>query len=267
MRAGWNKGRTLFEVWLAHMSAYRAEIIIWMLSGILPLIMLAVWIGKAQASGGSVEGFTPQDFTAYFLGAWLTQQMIVAWVSWELDYQIRQGQLSPKLLRPLDPLWEFLAGHVTERVVRLPFVVVVIVAGVLLVPGTRLTPDVWHVLAYALTAVLAFLIRFLIAYCVGLLAFWFDQATALDELYFIVATFLTGGFAPLSLYPPAVRAVIEWLPFPYLVFYPVQVLNGTIAAPAIGRVILVQLVWLAILAGLRQWLWRRGLRRYGAVGA
>ena len=266
-RAAWNKARILMEVWFAHMSAYRAEIFIWMLAGTIPLVMMAVWIGKANAAGGDVNGFTQAQFAAYFLSAWLSQQMTVAWVSWELDFQIRQGQLSSKLLRPLDPLWEHLAAHTTERIVRLPFVLVVIGIGLTLVPGTRITSDVWHVLAYLPIITLAFLIRFVIAYCIGILAFWFDQATALDELYFVIAAFLTGSFAPLSLYPPAVRAVIEWLPFPYLVYYPAQVLTGAVHGAEIGRIIAVQLVWLTLLVLLRQWLWRRGLRRYGAVGA
>lgn len=267
MRAALNKARVLFTVWFAHMSAYRAEIVIWMLAGSVPLIMMAVWIAKAEASGGSTGGFTPSAFAAYFLAAWLTQQLIVAWVAWELDYQIRQGHLSPKLLRPLDPFWEFFAGHGSERIVRLPFMLVILVAGLLLVPGTRLTPDAGHVLAYALCAVLAFSIRFLIAYSIGLLAFWFDQAVALDDFYYVAAAFLTGTFAPLEFYPPFVRAAVEWTPFPYLVYYPVRVLTGAAGGPEIARVLGVQLAWLLGLTVVRNLLWKQGLKRYGAVGA
>lgn len=267
MSAAWRKSRTLLEVWFAHMSAYRAEIFIWMLTGMIPLIMLAVWIGKAQAEGGAIGDFTPQRFAAYFLGAWVSQQFVVAWVSWELDYQIRQGIMSPKLLRPLDPFWEHLAMHVTERLVRLPFIVVVIGAGLLIVPGTRITPDAWHVLLYFLSINLAFLIRFLIAYCIGLLAFWWDQAVALDELYFTIAAFLTGSFAPLDLYPAWARAAIEWTPFPYVIYYPVQILNGSVGSGEIARIVGVQALWIAAFAAARAVLWRRGLRRYGAVGA
>lgn len=267
MIAALRKGQALMTVWFAHMSAYRAEIVIWMLTGSLPLIMLAVWIGKASASGGAVGGFTPTDFAAYFLSAWLTQQFMVAWVAWELDRQIRLGELSPKLLRPIDVFWEHIAAHITERMVRLPFMVVVLGLGLLLVPGTRLTPGVAHVGAYLVCVSAAFVVRFLIAYCVGLLTFWFDQATALDEFYYVIAAFLTGSFAPLDLYPPAVRALIEWTPFPYLVYYPVQVLNGTLSWSEIGRVLAVQLAWIVGLALLRNLLWRYGLRKYGAVGA
>lgn len=267
MTASLRKARVLFSVWFAHMSAYRAEIVIWMLSGSVPLIMMAVWIAKAQAGGGAAGGFTPQDFAAYFLAAWLTQQWIVAWVAWELDTQIRMGHLSPKLLRPLDPFWEQFAAHYTERIVRAPFMALVVLAGLVIVPGTRLTPDVWHALAYIGCASIAFTIRFLIAYCVGLLTFWFDDAKAIDEFYYVTAALLTGSFAPLEFYPPLLRAVVEWTFFPYLVYYPVRVLNGVSSGGEIARVFGVQLAWLAVLVLLRSVLWKRGLRRYGAVGA
>jgi ABC-2 type transport system permease protein len=267
MRQILNKTRVLLTVWFGHMSAYRAEILIWIFAGSVPLIMLAVWIGMARQNGGAVGEFTPPAFAAYFLAAWLSQQLIVSWPSWELDYQIRQGLLSPKLLRPLNVFWEHVAMHVAERVVRLPVIIVVLVAGVLLVPGTTITPDAPHALVYLLSINLAWAIRFQIAYCVGLLSFWFDQATALDELYAVVAAFLTGAFAPLDFYPPLVRAAIEWTPFPYLVYYPVRMLTGVADWAETWRVLGVQSIWVLIFFVVRTVLWRRGLRRYGAVGA
>lgn len=261
------KARVLLSVWFAHMSAYRAEIIIWMLTGAVPLIMLAIWIGKARASGGEVGGYTPQDFAAYFLAAWFSQQWIAAWVAWEMDTHIRTGTLSPRLLRPIDPMWEFAAGHFTERLVRLPFMLIVLAIGVMLVPGTSITPGVVNMLAYLCCVLLAFAIRFMFAYCTGLLAFWFDQATAIDEFYYIIAAFLTGSFAPLSFYPPTVRALIEWTPFPYLVYYPARVLTGEETGTAILRILGAQIAWLAVFVVAWIVLWRRGVRRYGAVGA
>lgn len=194
----WRKARVLFNAWLAHMTIYRAEILIWMLVGMLPLIMMAVWIGKAQSAGGNLQGFTPQGFAAYFLAAWLSQQFTVVWVAWEMDFAIRQGNFSVKLLRPLDPAWEYAAQHFTERFVRGPFVIGIVALGVFLVPGTVLTPSLLHVLAFAGVIQLAFLVRFLIGYCIGMLCFWLENATAFDEFYFVLATFLAGSFAPLE---------------------------------------------------------------------
>lgn len=267
MSRAFNKGKVLLAVWFAHMSAYRAEIVIWMLTGAVPLIMLAVWIGKATASGGTLGGFTPQDFAAYFLAAWITQQLVVAWVAWDLDTQIRTGGLSPKLLRPLDYLWEQASNHVAERLVRLPFMFLIVVGGLLLVPGTRLVPDLLHLAAYGLAVSLAFTIRFLISYCIGLLAFWFDQATSIEDFYYTIAAFLTGSFAPLEFYPPLVQSVIAWTPFPYVVYHPVRILTGAAGGAEIVRIVSVQGAWVILWAMLRLLLWRRGIRRYGAVGA
>ncbi len=265
--ANWRKASVMFNTWLAHMTAYRAEIVIWMLSGTVPLVMMAVWIGKAQSEGGSVGGFSAQDFAAYFLAAWLSGQMVVAWVAWELDFSIRQGTFSTKLLRPINPFWEFLAQHVTERFVRGPFIVLILLAGVLLVPGTRLVASVPHLLAFLLAITLAFMVRFLIAYCIGLCCFWLENATALDELYFILSVMLAGSFAPLSFYPDWLRPILDWLPFPYIVYYPARILTGALEWSEIWRVIGVQVLWLAGTFALFQLLWHLGRRRYGAVGA
>ncbi len=262
----WRKFRALFNAWLAHMTAYRAELVIWMLVGAQPLIMMAVWIGKAQNAGGNLQGFSSAGFAAYFLATWLAQQFTVAWVAWELDFNIRQGSLSTKLLRPLDPFWEFLAQHFTERFVRGPIVIGFVLIGALSV-GTRITPDILHVLAFAVAIFLAFTIRFLIAYCIGLCCFWFESATALDELYWTLSVMLGGGFAPLEFYPSWLHNLANWTPFPWIVYQPVKILTGTIAWPEVARVILIQIVWILLFALLRQILWRAGLKKYGSVGA
>jgi ABC-2 type transport system permease protein len=267
MNYAWRKARALFSAWLAHMTIYRAEILIWMLVGTLPLIMMAVWIGKAQAAGGNLGGFSPQTFAAYFLSAWLSQQFTVAWVVWEMDFQIRQGQFSVKLLKPLDPFWEYFAQHFTERLVRGPFVIVIVVAGTLLVPGTILTPDVQHLLAYVLVIHLAFSMRFLIAYCIGMLCFWLENATAFDEFYFVLSIMLGGAFAPLEFYPAWLRAFVEWTPFPYIVYYPAKVLSGQLPWGQVGQVVAIQALWIVGLGLLSRVMWRAGLKRYGAVGA
>ncbi len=263
----WRKFKALFGAWLAHMTVYRAEILIWMLSGTIPLIMLAVWIGQAQAAGGTVGGFSASDFAAYFLAAWLSGQMIVAWVAWEIDFAIRQGTFSSKLLRPINPFWEYFMQHITERFVRGPFILAVVALGTLLIPGTRLVASAGHLLVYILAIILAFAIRFLIAYCIGLLCFWLENATALDELYFVLSIMLSGSFAPLDFYPAWLRPILEFLPFPYIVYYPAQILIGRLPWSEIARVLLVQCVWLAIIFVLFSWLWKAGRRHYGAVGA
>ena len=101
MRALAFKARVLFATRFAEMAEYRAEVVIWMLSGTLSLVMMLVWMAQAAAApGGQIRGYSAPEFATYFLSTWLVSQLLVVWVSHELDFQIRQGTLSPQLLRP-----------------------------------------------------------------------------------------------------------------------------------------------------------------------
>jgi ABC-2 type transport system permease protein len=58
------KALTLLTVYYAYMLEYRAELILWVLSGSLPIILMGVWIKAAQ---GGRFGLSPVDFARYFL--------------------------------------------------------------------------------------------------------------------------------------------------------------------------------------------------------
>jgi ABC-2 type transport system permease protein len=263
-----NKLRVLLQTQFAHMTAYRAEIVLWMLLGVLPLLMMMVWIAQAnQSPTGSFRGYNAGAFASYFLGVWVSTQLVVVWVVWELDSHIRLGTLSSKLLRPIDPFWEYLAMHVGEKMVRVPFLALIATLGLVLVPGAGFSSNPLNWSAYALSITLAFLMRFLIAYCIGMLAFWSEQAIAVEELYWAVYAVLSGVFAPLEFYPELMRSIVEWTPFPYLIYFPARVLSGQTAGIEIARGLIVQICWLALFAILRWVMWLAGLKRYGAVGA
>ena len=266
--APWRKARTILSVYVAQSTAYRAELLIWMLSGTLSFVMMALWIAQARsAPGGQIGGFSPADFASYFVGTWVTTQLLVVWVVYELDFQIRLGHLSPKLLRPLDPIWEHLSSHLADKLIRLPFLVL-IAAGVLwLVPGAHFTGDPLVYLAYAALALLGFALRFLIEYCIGLLGFWTESTTSFQDLLWLAYAALGGIFAPLPLYPEAVQRVAAWTPFPYMIGLPAGMLAGTASWAQVGHGFLVLMFWALGFFSLRLALWRLGLRRYGAVGA
>jgi ABC-2 type transport system permease protein len=75
-----------------------------------------------------------------------------------------------------------------------------------------------------LAIVLSFCLRFTMQYTFALLAFWTERASAVEQFWFLLYTFLSGMVAPLALFPDAVRAVVLWTPFPYLIYFPASIL-------------------------------------------
>ena len=262
MSWAWRVARALLGSQYALMLEYRAEIALWALSGVLPLIMLGVWSGSGAAAAA---GLSPQQLSHYFLAAFVVRQFTVVWLIQVFEDDALQGRLSPFLLQPLSPLWRYLAAHFSEQASRIPFVAVMLLAVGLAAPGLLWLPSASNLLLGILAIVAAFLLRFLLQVLVTTLCFWSERAAALDRLLMIPYLFLSGLVAPLDTFPPAVRRLALATPFPWMVDFPARLLAGEPLNLALGFGAIA--AWCLLLLPIGHWLWRAGLRRYSAMGA
>jgi len=244
------------------MVEYRAELLFWALSNSLPIILMGVWNQAAQSGR---FGLAPIDLVRYFLAVFIVRQFTIVWVVWEFEKEVLEGKLSPKLLQPIDPVWHHVAGHLAERLARLPFALGLIVLFFALYPQAFWLPNLQTLLIFFITINLAFVLRFIIQYTFAMLAFWTERATAIEQLWFLFYLFLSGLIAPLQLFPESVRNVVQWTPFPYMVHFPSAILIGL--PVNIGQGLLVIIGWSVLFLGLNRWLWRKGLKRYSGMGA
>jgi ABC-2 type transport system permease protein len=256
------KVQAFLVVYYAYMLEYRAELFLWALSGTLPLILMGVWTKAAQ---GGQFGLEPSDFARYFLTVFFVRQFNVVWVIWEFEKEVVQGKLSPRLLQPIDPVWHHVAMHLSERFARLPFAFALAGLFFLLYPQAIWVPSLGSVLLFFLIVLLAFTLRFLMQYTFALFAFWTERASAIEQFSFLFYLFLSGVIAPLEVFPPLVRAIALWTPFPYLIHFPAAILIGL--PVNIGQGILVMLGWCLLFFILNRWLWRKGLKQYSGMGA
>lgn len=256
------KAATLFSVWLAYMLEYRAELFLWALAGALPLILLGVW---REAAGSGAFPLDQAEFARYFLMVFLVRQLTVVWVVWQFEEDLVQGKLSHKLLRPLDPLWEYLFAHLAEQAARLPFVLLLFALFLLLYPEARFVPKAPDLLLGLGLTALAFLARFSMQYTLALFAFWTERAIKLEELWFVLYLFLSGLIAPLEVFPEPLKTLALLTPFPYLVYLPAALLSGQAVSLLPGLWVL--LLWMGLFLLCGRALWRLGLNRYSGQGA
>ncbi len=256
--------RVLLSVTLAAFIEYRAEVLIWMIAGTLPLMMMFIWMGLA--ANGPVGGYAAEDFAAYFLLVFILRQFTVCWVVQPLSREIRLGEMSARLMRPLDPYWSFVADHMIALLMRMPIVPPVVLLGLILT-GAFVKLSLAAVPLFLLAMAGAWLIRFNMHYSLGLVAFWTDQATAFESLLFTVYMVFGGALFPIDLLPPPAQAIIALTPFPYMIGFPVDAMLGKLSGIELLRGFGMQLVWTLVFIGTRQLAWRHGLKRYSAVGA
>jgi ABC-2 type transport system permease protein len=255
---------TMLRIGLAEAVAYRAELLVWLLATNMPLVMLALW--SAVAHEAPVGRFTQRDFVAYYLAALVVRLMTGAWVVWELTFEIRQGTLAYRLLRPLHPLVAYAAENIAAMPVRLAVSLPVALLGLWLTSAERLTRDPLLLLLFPLTVFGAWLITFLAMALVGTLAFRADSATSLFEIWMGLYGLLSGYLVPLELFPPWVAGVARWLPFRSMLGYPVELVTGLLSRPQALLELAIQWGWIAGLLLAVRLAWQAGLRRFAAFG-
>jgi ABC-2 type transport system permease protein len=262
MHWAWKKAIAILSVYYAHMIEYRAEIFFWVLSGSLPIILMGVWIEAAQ---GGQFGLSPVDFARYFFAVFLVRQFTNVWVIWEFEQEVVEGKLSLKLLQPLDPAWHHVARHIAEKMTRFPIAILLTLLFFSLYPQAFWIPHWQNALLCVVAIALAFTLNFLIQYTFSLVAFWSERASSIQQFWFLFYIFLSGVVAPLSVFPEHVRAIVLWLPFPYLLYFPAALLVD-FPLPVL-KSSLILLAWIVFFFVLNRWLWHRGLRHYSGMGA
>ncbi len=252
--------RNTWLSWMQHRGFFFLLAFMWMVP---PLIYLFVWM--TAAGSGDIGGFDRGAFVAYYLALIVVNQVTYATTNWTVGDFIRYGNMNILLMRPISPVFDALAQEIAGKVVFMAFVgPFVFILGLILRPEISVTPV--RGLQFVLALGLAWALRFFWGYWIALLAFWSTRADALlavqDSLIFLLA----GQIAPVALLPGIFRHAAVYLPFRYMIGFPVEVLTGNLSAADIQLGFVFQLGWLIFTAGLFALVWQKGVRQYSAVG-
>lgn len=251
--------RSLFG-WMAGRGFFWSLALGWMMPS---LVYLFVWLRVALQQ--PVNGFSRDDFIAYYLCLILVNQFTYPVSNWTVGDVIRSGKFSSWLLRPLPPIYEAIASDAAMKMVSMPFTIgVVVVIGLILRPA--FTFSLASLTTFILALLLAQILRFLLAYLLALLALWAARADALLLLNDTLVFLLAGQIAPTALLPEALQSAATVLPYRYLLGFPIELLLGKLSGPEVWQGFAWQLGWLAAVIALYRLIWRRGLRHYTAVG-
>jgi ABC-2 type transport system permease protein len=259
--------RAQFKTTIAEQFQYRGALVIWLLGLMLePVIFLSIWSAVARSQGGAVDGLTPADFAAYYLLAMAVQHASFTWIMWEMEWWIRQGSLSPLLVRPVHPIHRHIANNLTFKLLTAAVLAPVIIV-LVLVFRPNFSVSAWTIAAFVPALLLAMALRFAMEWTLATLAFWVTRVFAINQVYYSAFLFLAGLAAPLALLPGPVRTLVEWLPFYRVLGFPVDLLLSRLTPREALAGFGAQIGWLVIMLIAVNVSWSRGIRQYSAVGA
>jgi ABC-2 type transport system permease protein len=266
LRSGVDFYLTLMRTAITSQFQYRAANYLYMLGMIAePVIYLVVWSTIADQSGGSVQGFTPAEFAAYYIVWTLVRNMNIVFAGPAWEWRIRQGELSGWLLQPVHPLHRDIAWFAGWKVVMIVLWIPIAVA-LTLIFDPALDPTVQEMAVFAVAIWGAYLIRTMFMSALGMICFWTTRGAAIFDLYMTLELLLSGRLVPLPLMPDWVQTLAWFFPFQWAFYFPIESLVGDLTTRELIGGLGMQLAWILVGYGLFTLVWRPAIRRYSAVG-
>ena len=210
--------------------------------------------------------FGQSDFVAYYLAALVVRLMTGAWVVWELNFEIRQGTLAFRLLRPIHPLVAYAAENVAAMPLRLAVSLPVALVALWILGGKHVTHDP---LLLALFPVTVSRPGSSPSWPWPWSAAWPSGSTRpppSSRSGSGSSAIFSGYLVPLELFPAWVAALARFLPFRYMLAFPVELVTGGLTRSQALAELGVQWLFVLLLLGTAAAVWRLGLRRFAAFG-
>jgi ABC-2 type transport system permease protein len=230
-----------------------------------PVIYIVVWSTVAEQQGGSVGGFTPGEFAAYYIVWTLVRNFNIALTPWAWEDRVRRGELAAMLLHPVHPFHSDLAGLAGWKVVVLVmWLPIAAVLTILFQPTFDFGP--LDAAVFLVSIWLAYVLRSLLLWLLGLITFWTTRVGPFFDIFFAAELLLSGRLVPLSLMPSWAQQLASVLPFKWTFGFPIESLVGDLSEAELVAGLAAQLGWIVGLALAVRIGWGFAVKRFSSVG-
>jgi ABC-2 type transport system permease protein len=250
---------------------YRVNYLTRTLFSFIPLFaMLSLWrtIYASNEHVGQANGFTQAQMIFYYLLVAVVDVLTaVNEDDWQIAADIREGNISQFLLKPIDYLWYRLCLFFSGRLAFLAMAAVPLAVFIFCYRQYILPPPSGVAFAvFLFSLVLTALLQFFISYAMAMLAFWLLEISTFIFILFAFEYLASGHLFPLDVLPAGLKQILFLTPFPYQLYFPIQIYMGKVTGGDLWHGIVVQFFWVLAAYIFARFMWRRGIKQYSAFG-
>jgi ABC-2 type transport system permease protein len=235
------------------------------------VVILRMWVftlvfHAAFASKGvaSINGYSATMSVWMVMFAQCIQQAGKGRAALVITGEVQSGSFATSSNKPfsyiLYHLWNFIGNIMPSLLVSMA---IGILAALLLVGPIPVT--LLGLAAFGPALLCALVLNFLIYFCVGLTSLWLEDSTPIMWIVSKTGLVFGGLLVPIALLPDLPRKIAEVLPFAQLFTAPAQLIVH-FQPQLLVRTILLQGLWLLLLALLASWFFRKGRRHVASNG-
>ncbi len=248
---------------------YRTNFFLWRFRSIISFLTLVFFWRAVYGARNEVFGYQKTQMLTYVIGISALKGVILGGRSADLAGMIKSGELVNKyLLRPWNVITSWFFRDLADKSLNLIFILVelYLLINILNLPfyfPSNISFFVIFIFISFTAAVLYFLLSYLLS-CVG---FWVDNVWAPRWLFGVIfLEFMAGAFFPLDIMPEPLFKAVMVTPFPYLIYYPLQVYLEKISLLEAYKALIILIGWTLFFIFLTKKVWKKGLNDYDAFG-
>ena len=251
--------------------AYRFNYLTRTLFSFIPLFaMLSLWrtIYTNNPGVGDHSGFTQAQMIFYYmLVAVVDVLTAVNEDDWQIAADIREGNISQFLLKPVDYLWYRLSLFFSGRIAFVSMAALPLAGFIFCFRSYFVGPASGAALGvFCVSLLLTALLQFFISYAMAMLAFWLLEISTFIFILFAFEYLASGHLFPLDVLPPVIKHILFLTPFPYQLYFPISVYMGKAAGADLWRGLLILFLWVVAAYTFARVMWRQGIKKYSAFG-
>lgn len=263
------KYKTCFAMGIQKATEYRFDFFVGYVSAVFPIIIqISMWTAIYHSTAtGILYGYSYQQMILYTFFVGVIAKFISTGFEYEMNDDIKNGGLNKYLVKPINYCFYRISCFLGERCsISIVFFFLLIVLCTMFKFMGYFEISVLKIICFLFALMLSLLLNFFLYFCIGISGLWISEISRVFPAISIILTILSGGIFPLDILGERFNNLIFFLPFKYLLQFPVDIISGKELNYPISIAFAVQIFWVIILALIAQMLWKKGLKKYIAIG-
>lgn len=232
-------------------------------------LVFFLWDAVFSDPGKNLFGYDRAKILTYVLALLFVKAFVFSARAVDVAGEISRGDITNYLLKPINYFKYWLTRDLSSKALNLLFAFFEATClYFILKPPFFFQTNLLFLAGFLTSITLAILIFFLLIFITSAVPFWYPEVAwgAHFLVIVIVTEFLSGGVFPIDILPVSIQSFLSYTPFPYLIFFPIQVYLGKISLIEVMRGNTISFFWIMVLWFLMNRIWQKGLKVYQAQG-
>jgi len=260
----------IFKISFEEEFAYRLNFILWRFRNVLQILLTYfLWSTVYANPATQAFGYDRTKILTYVFGVMIVRAIVLSARAMDVGNDVATGDLSNYLIKPINYFKYWFTRDIASKILNLSFAVFEFtLLFFILRPPFYFQTNITVFLAFLLCIILAVLLYFLILFLLSSVPFWAPELGWGSHFLVsvVIVESLSGALFPINILPRIFQSIILATPFPYLIYFPIQVYLGNVSGWALLGVILVAVSWVVVLWMVLNIVWQKGLKVYQAFG-